>query len=605
MRHRSRAIVPGVKAPEPADLVVAGARVRSLVEEVIALDAEVEALTARLAAFEAAYVAATAEAFGELAAAERLTRRLERLRAEVARLVAELRRGPVRRELRRAPAVTPAPRRIVSSGEGGRADEAAPREDGVVVLDPGELDLKALHRRLARILHPDLARDDAQRARSGELMARVNDAYARGDRAALELLAERLGAGEAPGDLDDDARRAHLARRALALTEARDALAAERERLRRCAAHRLHEEAARLTEQGRDLASEAREAALGRAAATRARALSELDRLWADARELDAAHRAHAAAGGADHDPVAASLLVRRPAQREPAHLSPAARALARSLVAAAAAAEPWEAALTILAYLCELAGRHPDAVGTSDGIGERWDALRAGWRSAPEIGRALARLPRHVELGLRRAADGIVFGLQLADAAVSSGVHLALGDERVRALASRVLAVLGPRMTCAGCGDDVLAVHLLLVRGLDEVHGFACPRCAEVLRSFWRFGGVEGVEALAPLALEMGVLVEVELRLGGAELAFQLLPAQRERLTVADLDRRLRELVLAPHAVAAPRRGFVYRSGRSELARGARVPAGRIVTASVRRSPPGAARLARELRARIAARFR
>ena len=41
--------------------------------------------------------------------------------------------------------------------------------------------LKRLLRRLARVLHPDLAQDDAERARLHALMSEVNAAYERGE----------------------------------------------------------------------------------------------------------------------------------------------------------------------------------------------------------------------------------------------------------------------------------------------------------------------------------------------------------------------------------------------------------------------------------------
>ena len=43
---------------------------------------------------------------------------------------------------------------------------------------------------------------------------------------------------------------------------------------------------------------------------------------------------------------------------------------------------------------------------------------------------------------------------------------------EAVKALARRVLSVLGPRLRCRRCAGEVLAVHILRTRGLDELHG-------------------------------------------------------------------------------------------------------------------------------------
>ncbi|MFD8543623.1 hypothetical protein [Streptomyces sp. NPDC059649] len=64
---------------------------------------------------------------------------------------------------------------------------------------PSEEARKA-YRELVRKAHPDLARDDAERARRDEFIARVNAAYGRGDEAALQELAREWEAGPAPAE---------------------------------------------------------------------------------------------------------------------------------------------------------------------------------------------------------------------------------------------------------------------------------------------------------------------------------------------------------------------------------------------------------------------
>ncbi|MEU2247581.1 J domain-containing protein [Streptomyces sp. NPDC019224] len=54
---------------------------------------------------------------------------------------------------------------------------------------------RKLYRDLARRAHPDLAQDEAERARRDEFIARVNAAYGRGDEALLKELAEEWSAG--------------------------------------------------------------------------------------------------------------------------------------------------------------------------------------------------------------------------------------------------------------------------------------------------------------------------------------------------------------------------------------------------------------------------
>ncbi|KRD19102.1 MULTISPECIES: J domain-containing protein [Streptomyces] len=59
---------------------------------------------------------------------------------------------------------------------------------------------RKLYRELARKAHPDLAQEDAERARREEFITRVNAAYARGDEVLLRELAEEWAAGPAPAE---------------------------------------------------------------------------------------------------------------------------------------------------------------------------------------------------------------------------------------------------------------------------------------------------------------------------------------------------------------------------------------------------------------------
>ncbi|MCK7623875.1 hypothetical protein MUU72_12325 [Streptomyces sp. RS10V-4] len=59
---------------------------------------------------------------------------------------------------------------------------------------------RKVYRDLVRRAHPDLARDDAERARRDGFIARVNAAYGRGDEAALRELVREWEAGPAPAE---------------------------------------------------------------------------------------------------------------------------------------------------------------------------------------------------------------------------------------------------------------------------------------------------------------------------------------------------------------------------------------------------------------------
>lgn len=66
---------------------------------------------------------------------------------------------------------------------------------------PVETNIKKLYRDLARRFHPDMTTDDTERVLRNNLMAQINDAYARRDLSALQMMA-RQRADEAPRPLD-------------------------------------------------------------------------------------------------------------------------------------------------------------------------------------------------------------------------------------------------------------------------------------------------------------------------------------------------------------------------------------------------------------------
>ncbi|WP_431043312.1 hypothetical protein ACQUSR_16410 [Streptomyces sp. P1-3] len=59
---------------------------------------------------------------------------------------------------------------------------------------------RRLYRELARSAHPDLADSEDERVRRGEFIVRVNAAYAAGDEAALQALADEWAAGPRPAE---------------------------------------------------------------------------------------------------------------------------------------------------------------------------------------------------------------------------------------------------------------------------------------------------------------------------------------------------------------------------------------------------------------------
>lgn len=603
-----RALAPP-RAPPPAGadepLLLARAARDAALAEVTALDAEVEALAAELAAFAAALALGLGEADAEAQRAAGLVRRLQALADGLAR---ELTR--VREVGRGAGAAAGAPARPARAGGvagarrggaaraasgGGRAWEDDPRADGAGPGQPGQgpgegasgragedragphgpeaeaAALRRVYRRLARLLHPDLAQLDEERARLSTQMARANAALAAGDLQALELMAEKLGAGEPAGDVTEAERLAHLARRTEQLRRVAASLARERGRLLASQTARLRQAAAARAAAGGDYFTESAAELAEEVAAARADALARLAAVEAAARALSGERRrimrelSRRQGGGVvrgGFDPLAESGLVRRAALRlTRSRASAPARALARWLEGAAeadgagAAGSRWEAGLTLLAFLLEAAGeRPPPAVASAAGLAERWERLRPGWPGAPDLAGALARAPRHLVLGARAGQAEVVAGLQLAEGSLAAGVELALSHAAVAAVARQVFAALGPTERCGPCRREVVGVHVLRTSGLDERHGILCPRCGAVLRSYWRYGEPEGLEALWALALAVGFNGEVRVRLGDGTLGFGGRPEDLAGLTAGGLAARFEALYLEPCEVALPR---------------------------------------------------
>ena len=395
-------------------------------------------------------------------------------------------------------------------------------------------------------------------------MARVNAAYEAGDLATLELMSERLGAGELDGEVSP-AERARAPRRSAtaALERIGAALGRERERLLRSDTARLLAESRRRAQAGEDLVEETRAELAEEARAAYADALLRLGRVGTAARALARARTAvmttkivRRGPTGARRafDPLAEGGLVRMGAARlERQRATPAARELARRLEDAAEAA-PEEAALTLLAFFAEEAGgRAPDAIARPEGWSATWERLRATLPDAPELPRLLARLPRHLVLGARAHGRGDRRGCPARRAGARRW-----RTDRARARAGRGARARGARGARAGGALCRLrrarpARHLLRTRGLDERHGVACAGCGAILRSYWRYGESDGLEALAPHALRLGLVAEATVQLAGTAVGFQMLPAERERLTAGGLLRRFADLYLAPYEVALP----------------------------------------------------
>ncbi|MDQ3263534.1 MAG: molecular chaperone DnaJ [Myxococcota bacterium] len=542
-------------------------RLRAALEEVTALDTELEALSETLARFGLAHDSALEDAYRSLEEAERVPRRVQRLQEELRRLVEALRNpppAPVRRVRRKKVTSARRTRSAVDEEVVGQEEETADTDQ--VIADSREDQaklLKRLLRRLARVLHPDLGRDEDERCRLHQLMSQVNAAYERGDRTELELIAEKVGAGEALENLTAEEKLAHLDRRQRALAEAARTLRRQLETMRGTASHRLFQEHEKRRAQGREFFAETRGELVEEEAAALAdgwhrltslhRAASALSAEWGQTMNKLSETRDKKGRALRAFDPVLESPLVRRGLERlEERRASVEARTLARELEERSVDA-PWQVALTLFAYFAERALRPPDGLKSQQAWKDRYQTLRARFPDAPDYEHALSRLPAHLELGMRTQGGQVHAGVQLRDASLAAGVSIALEGSSVGELAREVFLQLGAVEQCKSCQEQVGLLHLLRTRGLDELNAMVCPRCAKVQKRYWLYSRNDGIEALLPDAQKLGLVVEQVVRFGGASLGFQMLPSEKQQLTVRELIDRLWECYLTPYQVEIP----------------------------------------------------
>jgi len=350
---------------------------------------------------------------------------------------------------------------------------------------------------------------------------------------------------------------------------ARDGLRLELDALRGCATAELLRRAWQAEHEGRDLFEQ-----------LRAELAAECEVALGDVRDAagsleDAVRRANRGSLATDgrksldraFDPLGRQRLVRLSLEAlRSAKAEPGARAEAER-IAELARQSPAAARLVLFAYTSELVPHPLDGLRSYEDLALRFEHLGSRDKEPATLERALVDAADLVEFGIRRAGERLVqSGLRLRSVLLRDAVPLALRKHPLRVEFRRVLATLGERSGCPECQREVFAVPLYRLRGLDDLHASACPRCGHLVRSYFLPRGKDVQSVLNTAFLDLELLTEWTFRMGADSVSMQLLPVQLERMTVGQLKRRFWTDVLERHGVPVPLRSVRLLQARRAL---------------------------------------
>jgi hypothetical protein len=194
--------------PEDEHLASQDRLLAELTEELATTEAEFASIRIALANFRLSYLARFAPLYADL----------DRLEAEILRLAAE-RTPPGAPEAGAAKARAEAAEARAHESES--AAEGAEEDPGIRCEPSAEI--RALYRKVAKAVHPDLAGDDEDRGRRTRLMAAASQAYADGDEAALRRILD--GEAARPDAIKGDETGARLVRALRQIAQVRARLA--------------------------------------------------------------------------------------------------------------------------------------------------------------------------------------------------------------------------------------------------------------------------------------------------------------------------------------------------------------------------------------------
>ncbi len=434
--------------------------------------------------------------------------------------------------------------------------------------------LKSTYRTLARRYHPDLARNDVEQLRFSALMAHINELYAVGDLERLAQVAQSAGPEPTmPGFADEAAAIQTLRTRLATLEQALKSLEEERQGILASETHALFLRQRELAQQGQNLVVELKAELVEQftRALTDVRAATQL--LETHVQKYNH-HRALASVAsdasqmlGPAFDPHRKNHLVQLSLHAlKVRNVSAAARAEAEQLEALAAA-QPALLRLVLFAYICELSTLPIPGLERFAELEERFHDLGKNDNPPLTLTRALIEADKRVAFGVRHATEKMAFsGLKLLMASTREAMPLCLERLAVRTELRRLLSVLGEKIPCPTCARDVYVVPLFRLRGLDHLRALVCPDCGAALRRYWMPKGKDIQAILNPVYLELGTVIETELRLARTTLGMQWTTAEAEQVTLKELKRRLMTDLFERHDLGLAAAHVSLYAGRREL---------------------------------------
>ncbi len=444
-----------------------------------------------------------------------------------------------------------------------------------------DADLKDAYRTLARRYHPDLARTEDERLQSAHWMRRINQLYHDGDLDRLVALAEQSKGADLDGeDLSIEEQIEALQSRLSWFDLVLENLRGERVDLENSPTFQLMRDVELAGEKGHDLIADTKAQLreeirhaynnVREAIITLEQRVRQFNRSRAPGNKLS---RQEKKALETSFDPFADKRMIHKALNRGPQETPSKVVSDLRSWLCQEARKDPEPVCLALFTYITELSPFPFDGLSDFGDLAERFrDVVTLALEDlvepidGPEQESEAIREPKSLEASLVHVEDLIEYGVKQASpevahlglrfrsTALAEAIPLALQDLHLARMFRDVLEVTGKFTTCTSCDEDIYAVPLYKLRGLDNLHASVCPNCGHTLESYFMPKGEDVQAVLNPTFIEYELVSEWTFRLARASIAVQLVPAQVELMTAGDLKKRLVDDLFTRHELEISR---------------------------------------------------